>query len=68
MLPLLLKEAESGNLVSASLAVVVIRGLSAETVLTLIVIPVIYELFHFRKAKRQREKQNREGIDNLTAE
>jgi HAE1 family hydrophobic/amphiphilic exporter-1 len=56
MLPLLFKEAEAGNLVSASLAVVVIGGLSVATVLTLVVIPVIYELLHFKKAKRQRLK------------
>jgi HAE1 family hydrophobic/amphiphilic exporter-1 len=56
MLPLLFKEAEMGNLVSASLAVVVIGGLSVATVLTLVVIPVIYELLHFKKAKRQRQK------------
>ncbi|MDQ0229643.1 efflux RND transporter permease subunit [Metabacillus malikii] len=54
MLPLLFKEAEAGNLVSASLAVVVIGGLSVATVLTLVVIPVIYELLHFNKAKKQR--------------
>ncbi|MGM0877222.1 MAG: efflux RND transporter permease subunit [Bacillota bacterium] len=56
MLPLLFKEAEMGNLVSASLAVVVIGGLSVATLLTLVVIPVIYELLHFKKAKRQRQK------------
>ncbi|WP_338788500.1 efflux RND transporter permease subunit [Metabacillus sp. FJAT-53654] len=56
MLPLLFKEAEAGNLVSASLAVVVIGGLSVATILTLVVIPVIYELLHFKKAKRQRKK------------
>ncbi|PAD70984.1 multidrug transporter AcrB [Bacillus sp. 7586-K] len=54
MLPLLFKEAEAGNLVSSSLAVVVIGGLSVATVLTLVVIPVIYELLHFKKAKKQR--------------
>ncbi len=54
MLPLLMKEAETGNLVSRSLAVVVIGGLSAATLLTLIVIPCVYELLHFRKSKQQR--------------
>lgn len=54
MIPLLFKQAETGNLVSASLAVVVIGGLSVATLLTLVVIPVIYELLHFKKAKKQR--------------
>ncbi len=54
MLPLLFKEAESGNLVSASLAIVVIGGLSVATLLTLVVIPVVYEMLHFKKSKKQR--------------
>ncbi|EDL62537.1 efflux RND transporter permease subunit, partial [Bacillus sp. SG-1] len=49
MIPLLFKQTETGNLVSASLAVVVIGGLSVATLLTLVVIPVIYELLHFKK-------------------
>ncbi|MGG3643463.1 efflux RND transporter permease subunit [Bacillus gobiensis] len=55
MLPLLFKESESGNLVSGSLAVVVIGGLGVSTVLTLIVVPVIYELLYFKKSKRERK-------------
>ncbi|MBM6617031.1 efflux RND transporter permease subunit [Bacillus suaedaesalsae] len=58
MLPLLFKEAESGNLVSASLAIVVIGGLSVATLLTLVVIPVVYELLYFKKSKKQRKKSN----------
>ena len=54
MLPLLLKKAESGILVSQSLAIVVIGGLAMATLLTLIVIPCIYELLYFKKSKRQR--------------
>ncbi|MBM7694220.1 HAE1 family hydrophobic/amphiphilic exporter-1 [Peribacillus deserti] len=54
MLPMLFKEAETGSLVSQSLAVVVIGGLAVATLLTLIVIPVIYELLHFKKSKKQR--------------
>ena len=54
MLPLLFKEAESGSLVSQSLAIVVIGGLAMATLLTLIVIPCIYELLYFRKSKKQR--------------
>ena len=56
MLPLLFKKAEAGSLVSQSLAVVVIGGLAVSTLLTLIVIPCIYELLHFKKSKRQRRK------------
>lgn len=58
MLPLLFKEAESGNLVSASLAIVVIGGLSVATLLTLVVIPVVYELLYFKKSKKQRKQSN----------
>ncbi|MFS0861151.1 efflux RND transporter permease subunit [Fredinandcohnia sp. 179-A 10B2 NHS] len=54
MLPLLFKKAEMGSLVSQSLAIVVIGGLAVSTLLTLIVVPVIYELFFFKKSKKQR--------------
>lgn len=54
MLPLLLKKAEAGSLVSQSLAIVVIGGLAMATLLTLIVIPCVYELLYFRKSKKQR--------------
>ncbi|QUG42575.1 efflux RND transporter permease subunit [Psychrobacillus sp. INOP01] len=57
MLPLLLKKAETGSLVSQSLAIVVIGGLAMATLLTLIVIPCIYELLYFRKSKKQRVAQ-----------
>lgn len=57
MLPLLMKQAETGSLVSQSLAVVVIGGLAMATLLTLIVIPCMYELLYFRKSKKQRISQ-----------
>lgn len=57
MLPLLLKKAETGSLVSQSLAIVVIGGLAMATLLTLVVIPCIYELLYFRKSRKQRVKQ-----------
>jgi HAE1 family hydrophobic/amphiphilic exporter-1 len=60
MLPLLMKQAETGSLVSQSLAIVVIGGLAMATVLTLIVIPCIYELLYFRKSKKQRISQKSE--------
>lgn len=56
MLPLLYKKAETGSLVSQSLAIVVIGGLAISTLLTLIVIPCIYELLYFKKSKKQRRK------------
>ncbi|MDS9471521.1 efflux RND transporter permease subunit [Sporosarcina pasteurii] len=54
MIPLLMGKEEMGSLVSKGLAVVVIGGLTVSTLLTLIIIPVLYELFHFKKAKKQR--------------
>lgn len=57
MLPLLLKKSEAGSLVSQSLAIVVIGGLAMATLLTLIVIPCIYELLYFRKSNKQRMKK-----------
>ncbi|WP_313892942.1 efflux RND transporter permease subunit [Psychrobacillus sp.] len=57
MLPLLMKQAEAGSLVSQSLAIVVIGGLAMATLLTLIVVPCIYELLYFRKSKKQRTNQ-----------
>jgi multidrug efflux pump subunit AcrB len=58
MIPLLFKKAETGSLVSQNLAVVVIGGLSVATLLTLVVIPVVYELLHFKKSKKQRLKKD----------
>lgn len=58
MVPLLMGKEEMGSLVSKGLAVVVIGGLSVATLLTLVIIPVVYELFHFRKAKKQRMEKD----------
>jgi hydrophobic/amphiphilic exporter-1 (mainly G- bacteria), HAE1 family len=61
MLPLMFG-GESGSLVSKSLAVVVIGGLSVSTLLTLVVVPVIYEMLanignlFKRKKKKQTTK------------
>ncbi|QYR20036.1 efflux RND transporter permease subunit [Paenibacillus sp. sptzw28] len=54
MLPLVFGSTESGSIVSQSLAIVVIGGLAVATMLTLVIIPCIYELFFFRKSRRQR--------------
>lgn len=56
MLPLVISKAEEGSIVSKGLAVVVIGGLSVATVFTLIMVPTIYELLHFAKARRQRKQ------------
>jgi HAE1 family hydrophobic/amphiphilic exporter-1 len=58
MIPLLFKESQSGSLVSQSLAVVVIGGLALATLLTLIVIPCVYELLYFKKSKKQRMSES----------
>ncbi|MBW5444729.1 AcrB/AcrD/AcrF family protein [Cohnella sp. CFH 77786] len=54
MLPLVFGSSESGSIVSQSLAIVVIGGLITSTLLTLVVVPCIYELLFFRKSARQR--------------
>ncbi|WP_058304075.1 efflux RND transporter permease subunit [Gorillibacterium timonense] len=63
MLPLLFGETEMGSIVSKSLAIVVVGGLTAATFLTLVIVPAVYELLHFRKSARQR----REGTAAVAA-
>ncbi|MBS2968199.1 efflux RND transporter permease subunit [Metabacillus sp. KIGAM252] len=53
MLPLLFGSAEAGSLVSKSLAVVVIGGLTVSTALTLLVVPVMYELLNGKRKKKK---------------
>jgi len=55
MLPLVFGSSESGSIVSQSLAIVVIGGLIVATLLTLVIVPCIYELLYFRKSARQRK-------------
>lgn len=62
MLPLVISKAEEGSIVSKGLAVVVIGGLSVATVFTLIMVPTIYELLHFGKAKRQRKQAAKAAV------
>lgn len=59
MLPLVFGASESGSIVSQSLAIVVIGGLIVATMLTLVVVPCIYELLFFRKSARQRRATQR---------
>ncbi|MFC4184681.1 efflux RND transporter permease subunit [Saccharococcus thermophilus] len=56
LIPLALTK-ESGTLISKGLAITVIGGLTSSTLLTLILIPVMYELFFIRQAKAERMKQ-----------
>jgi len=56
LIPLALTK-ESGTLISKGLAITVIGGLTSSTLLTLILIPVMYELFFIRQAKSERMKQ-----------
>lgn len=44
----------SGTLISKGLAITVIGGLTSSTLLTLIIIPVIYEIFYSRQAKQEK--------------
>jgi hydrophobic/amphiphilic exporter-1 (mainly G- bacteria), HAE1 family len=46
----------SGTLISKGLAIVVIGGLTTSTLLTLIIVPVLYEIFFSRQAKREKAK------------
>jgi HAE1 family hydrophobic/amphiphilic exporter-1 len=46
----------SGTLISKGLAIVVIGGLTTSTLLTLIIVPVLYELFFRKQAKRENKK------------
>lgn len=45
----------SGTLISKGLAVVVIGGLTTSTLLTLILVPVLYELFFYRQVKQEQQ-------------
>ncbi|GGE07768.1 swarming motility protein SwrC [Marinithermofilum abyssi] len=47
----------SGTLISKGLAVVVIGGLTTSTLLTLVIIPVLYELFFLRRVKKEQVVQ-----------
>ena len=44
----------SGTLISKGLAITVIGGLTSSTLLTLVIIPVIYEIFYSRQAKQEK--------------
>jgi HAE1 family hydrophobic/amphiphilic exporter-1 len=54
LIPLALTKS-SGTLISKGLAITVIGGLTSSTLLTLIIIPVMYEIFFARQAKAERK-------------
>jgi multidrug efflux pump subunit AcrB len=62
MLPLVFGSSESGSIVSKSLAIVVIGGLIVATLLTLVIVPCIYELLFFRKSARQRRAAKQQQV------
>ncbi|MGD6817549.1 efflux RND transporter permease subunit [Metabacillus sp. 84] len=47
----------SGTLISKGLAITVIGGLTSSTLLTLIIVPVVYELFFFKQSRKERQKK-----------
>jgi len=55
LLPLAMSTS-SGTLISKGLAIVVIGGLTTSTLLTLILVPVLYELFFFKKSRKERSE------------
>ncbi|WP_239615432.1 efflux RND transporter permease subunit [Cohnella mopanensis] len=53
-----------GSIISSGLAVVVIGGLASSTLLTLVVVPVMYELLYYKRSRKQRaiNSQARAGV------
>ncbi len=68
MLPLVFGSHESGSIVSQSLAIVVIGGLTAATLLTLIIVPCVYELLFFRQSAKQRRAQQTAIVQEAAAD
>lgn len=46
----------SGTLISKGLAITVVGGLTSSTLLTLIIVPVVYELFFFKQVKKEKQR------------
>ncbi|MEY8350314.1 efflux RND transporter permease subunit [Bacillus cereus] len=67
MLPLLFGQSQAGSMVSKSLAVVVIGGLAVSTILTLVVVPVMYELLDKFGKKRSSRRKIDSSIDTPKA-
>lgn len=67
MLPLVFGSHEAGSMVSKSLAVVVIGGLAVSTILTLIVVPVMYELLIGSGLKKKKGKKGQVNQKEVVA-
>jgi hydrophobic/amphiphilic exporter-1 (mainly G- bacteria), HAE1 family len=50
----------SGTFISKGLALTVIGGLTSSTLLTLVLIPVLYELFFFSQSRKNMESKTKE--------
>jgi HAE1 family hydrophobic/amphiphilic exporter-1 len=57
LLPLALELGEGGALISKGLAVVVIGGLVTSTLLTLLIVPIMYEALHYKQARREKRRK-----------
>ncbi|MFK7697646.1 efflux RND transporter permease subunit [Paenibacillus sp. HJGM_3] len=57
LLPLALELGEGGALISKGLAVVVIGGLVTSTLLTLVIVPILYEALHYRRVRREKRRR-----------
>lgn len=57
LLPLALELGEGGALISKGLAVVVIGGLVTSTLLTLLIVPIMYEALHYSQARREKRRR-----------
>ncbi len=54
LLPLVFELGDGGALISKGLAVIVIGGLVTSTFLTLLIVPIMYEVLHYRQVGRER--------------
>ena len=58
LIPMIINGDKSGNEIQSPMAVVVLGGLITSTLLNIYVIPIVYELFKKREAKRLQIKSN----------
>ncbi|MFD1176546.1 efflux RND transporter permease subunit [Paenibacillus puldeungensis] len=65
MLPLALGLTEGGAIISKGMAVVVIGGLVSSTILTLVVVPVVYEMIEAFKSRMSRLLHRKQPPKNL---
>ncbi|MCL6458946.1 MAG: efflux RND transporter permease subunit, partial [Gorillibacterium sp.] len=48
----------NGTIISTGLAVVVIGGLTLSTLLTLIIVPIMFEVLHYRRSRKEQREGN----------